>query len=126
MKHLLGLGIIGAFLLGNPGTDLVWSKAHVPLNLVQVCNKNGVARNVTPRRSARLLEKGNACRLPACAFNLLDANGNFIQQTIFPPGSDCDNADDNEDGFCDASGTPADVSPARDARGVTQACSVAF
>lgn len=126
MKPTLIVAMLGAFLLSSSGAHLVWGKAHVPLGLVQVCNKNGKARNVTPNRASRLLAEGRACRLPACAFNLVDADGNVIQQTVFPPGSSCDNTDDNEDGFCDASGTPGDVSPNRDARDVTQACSNSF
>ena len=126
MQRTLVLAMLGAFLLSLSGAPLVWGKAHVPLGLVQICNDDGRARNVAPKRASRLLEETDACRLPACAFNLVDPDGNVIQQTVFPPDSDCFNTDANDDGFCDASGTPGDVSPNRDARGVTQACSPSF
>lgn len=126
MQRTMILALLGAFLLSLAAAQFVWSKAHVPLGLVQVCNQNGVARNVTPKRAVRLIAEKNACRLPACAFNLVDGSGNVIQQTVFVPGSACDNVDVNEDGFCDASGTPGDVSPDRDARDLTQACSDSF
>lgn len=126
MKRALILVVLCSVLFSLSGVHLAWGKAHVPLGLVQVCNAHGRAKNVTPDRSNDLLERGNGCRLPTCAFNLTDDDGNVIQQTIFPPNSRCDNTDKDGDGFCDASGTPGDVSPNRDARGVTQACSPSF
>ena len=37
-NQLLLISIAGACLLAIPATQMVWSKAHVPINKVQVCH----------------------------------------------------------------------------------------
>ncbi len=67
MKRLLFLSIAGAFLLALPGAPLVWGKAHVPIDMVQVCNDKGEVKNIKAKKLAKELAKGG-CRLPACVF----------------------------------------------------------
>ena len=109
MKRVFLVSLVGTFFLTFSGFDLAWSKAHVPLDQVQVCrtsSRSGSTRavNATRRRGAALMS-GGACRLPACDF----AN-------VFPAGSACPNVDDNGDGFCDL------ANPPKDAVGITAAC----
>ena len=113
MKRLLFLSIAGAFLLALPGAPLVWGKANVPLDRVQICTSKGEVRNIKAGRLRKELDKGG-CRLTACAFNVLAG-----KQFIFQPKSACTPTKDAR-GFCvgfapadvDAAGTTAiDVTP---------------
>jgi hypothetical protein len=109
MKRVLLVSLVATFFLTFSGLDLAWSKAHVPLDHVQVCRKS--ARSLTARAVNATREEGAAlmsaglCRLPACDF----AN-------VFPAASVCPNVDENGDGFCDLE------NPRNDAVNLTAAC----
>ncbi len=98
MKRALYLAMIGGFLLALPGSATLWSKAHVPLDKVQVCYKDKV-RTVSAKSLERFLRK-DACRLPACDFDQVFFQGNdcsgvagdVLNNTTMATGSD---------GFCD-------------------------
>ncbi len=111
MKLVLVLSFVGAFLLAFPGAYLVWSKAHVPFDMVQVCNRNGEVKNIKAKKLEKELDKGG-CRLPACDFD-----------NVFLAGNACDNTDaaGGADGFCDIPGSPPAI-PSDSAIGVTLAC----
>lgn len=102
MKRLLCLSIAGTFLLALPGASLVWSKAHVPLDRVQVCTTAGVVKTIKLKRLAKELAKGS-CRLPTCIFGPGPAAGPPTQ-VIFFSGNACTPGD--------ASGHPFPIPPA--------------
>ena len=89
MKRLIILSFAGAFLMTLSSLDLAWGKAHVLLNRIQICNANGIARNIHVNGLQPNLNRGG-CRLSACDF----ANVVFL-------GAACDTTDANDDGFCD-------------------------
>jgi hypothetical protein len=109
MKRLtiLMISLASIFLLAILGTQAVWSKAHVPLNKVQVCHIDetiisdiGVALSMNANALDGHLGHGD-CQLPACDF----AN-------IFGTGAVCGRLA-GEDGRClalaprdEAEGTP--------------------
>ena len=102
MKRLIILSFAGVFLMTLSGLDLAWGKGHVPINKTQVCNKNGVVKNIPLRRLADEIEKGG-CRLPACDFD-----------NIFGVGTACSNVDVVEnagdgDAYCDTPGSPPNI-----------------
>jgi len=111
MKRLLNLLFGAAVLVALSGSSLVWGKAHVPLDKVQVCT-NGKVRNVSVKQLERHLKKG-ACRLPACDF----------AQVLMPKG-DCSAVEGDADGngFCDGITLPL-IDPAD---GVTARCTNPF
>lgn len=124
-KKLILLSVVGVVLLALAGTSVISSKAHVPLNKVQICTSTGEVRNITQRNLQKRLAD-NACRLTACAFNDVDDNGDLVQQFIFLPGNDCDSTDANGDGFCDATGSPKSVPKRLRANNVTPACTNSY
>ena len=90
MRTLILSAAVGA-LLALPLAQLAWSKAHVPLDRVQVCDANkSTVKTVKERDLGKRIARGD-CRLPACDF----AN-------MFQTGDECDPTDVNPaDGFCD-------------------------
>ena len=145
MKRLLCLSIAGAFLLALPGAPLVWGKAHVPLNLVQVCGVGGddddddddddggaaagmgIVKNIKAKKLAKELAKGG-CRLPACAFNNPPTD-TPTTINIFMPGAACVATDTTPaDGFCDAANTPAEIAAAAgvSAIDITAPCTIQY
>ena len=61
MNKILSIPIVGIILFSLFAADLAWAKAHVPIDRVQICTRDGTVRNIKPRRLARELERG-ACR----------------------------------------------------------------
>ncbi len=128
MKRLLNLLISGVVLVAFSGSSLVWGKAHVPLDMTQVCHGPsgddgreeavGTVRTVRIRRLERFLRRGS-CRLPVCDFT-----------NVFMPMDECSTVDDDGNGFCDTDidgnaitvPTPIDDS----ADGVTARCTNPF
>jgi len=112
MKRLLNLFIGAVVLVALSGSSLVWAKAHVPLDKVQVCTTKGEVRNVSVKGLERHLKKG-ACRLPACDF-----------AQVFLPKGDCSGVagDTDGNGFCDGITLPL-FDPAD---GVTARCTNPF
>lgn len=88
MKRELTLSVAAILIVGS---SVVWGKAHVPLNQVQICTSgtDPVARNIDVEMLDEALADG-ACRLPSCDFN-----------NVVGPGEKCSNVDENGDGFCD-------------------------
>jgi hypothetical protein len=105
MKRLSNLCIGAAVLVALSGSSLVWGKAHVPLDKVQVCTKNGHVRNVSVKQLERHLKSGG-CRLPACDF-----------AQVFVPKDDCSPVAANN-GFCDG----VDIPLLESAIGLTARC----
>ena len=101
-NQLLLISIAGASLLAITGSQMVWSKAHVPLGAVQMCHKGRVALNVAAAAQFGHLRHGDFF-LPACDFN-----------HVFQKGDDCSDVD-NRDGF-------AVFGVRDDAGGETDAC----
>lgn len=107
MKRLMMLSALGAAVLAVPVTNVVWAKAHVPINRVQVCTTQGITKTVSASALGALLKRG-ACRLPTCDFN-----------NVFQNRDPCP-SDGDGDGFCDLEND-------RDsANGVTPACTSLF
>ena len=105
-NQLLLISIAGASLLAITGSQMVWSKAHVPLGAVQMCHKGRAALNVAAAAQFGHLRHGDFF-LPACDFN-----------NVFPRGTDCSGVSDvSGDGFADTGLNPRD-----DAGGITDAC----
>lgn len=96
MKRVLVLSFVGAFLLALPGSHLVWGKAHVPIDRVQVCDDEGDVKNIKPKNLKKKLDEGG-CRLPACDFNNIFMAG----EICFPTDADMLGAGGGPDGFCD-------------------------
>ena len=86
-KQLLLISLAGASLLAFTASQMVWSKAHVPIGLGQVCHK-GKARVIDLHKIRKHLKHGD-CQLPACD-----------QANIFRAGDSC-LGDSTGDGFCD-------------------------
>ncbi len=103
MRTLILSAIAGALLV-LPATQLAWSKAHVPLNRVQVCDaKKSEVKTVKAGDLGKRLARGD-CRLPACDF----AN-------VFQTRDACNPTDADGDGFCDLPNprdSAVDVTPA--------------
>ena len=76
-NKLLLISIAGASLLAITASQMVWSKAHVPLHKVQMCHKGEVIQVGAPALSAHL--RHGDVQLPACDF----AN-------VFQTGQPCD------------------------------------
>ena len=127
MEKRLALSLIAVavVVLALGGVAEVAAKAHVPLGRVQICSANGNVQNISARQMQRRIGDG-ACRLTACAFNRTDGQGNVTKQFIFLAGDECDPTDDNGDGFCDATGAPADVPKRLSGVNVTPACTDPF
>ena len=107
-NQLLLISIASASLLAITGSQMVWSKAHVPAGKVQMCHKGRAALNVAAPAQFGHLRHGDFF-LPACDFN-----------NVFPAGADCSGVSDtNDDGFADAG-----LAPRADAGGITPACPV--
>ena len=69
MKRLLNLLFGAAVLVALSGSSLVWAKAHVPLDMVQVCDgRTSTVRNIKVNRLERHLTRRGSCRLTACDF----------------------------------------------------------
>lgn len=117
--------LVAVLALALAGAPEVSGKAHVPLGRVQICSANGTVQNISPRQMQRRIGDG-ACRLTACAFNKTNDGGDVLKQFIFLDGGECDATDDNGDGFCDATGAPADVPKRLSAINVTPACTDPF
>ena len=67
MRTLILSTIAGALLV-LPLAPLAWSKAHVPLDRIQICDANkNEAKTVRSKDLAKRLAKGD-CRLTACDF----------------------------------------------------------
>jgi len=108
-KRALFLSIlVAALALALTGPAEVSGKGHVPPGRSQVCTANGVVKNIASKQLGRLLDQG-ACRLPVCAFNDEDSEGNVVKKYIFRPGETCQAWDNDEDGFCDITGAPDDI-----------------
>lgn len=119
MNKVLSIPIVGIILFSMFGAHLVWAKAHVPIDRVQICTSNGTVRNIKPRRMARELERG-ACRLPGCDFdNILMPRSSCDNTDILPVSSGDDDPDG--DGFCDIPGSPPAI-PSDSAIDLTPAC----
>ena len=103
-NQLLLISLAGACLLAITATQMVWSKAHVPIGKVQMCHKGRTAINVGAPAQFAHLRHGDFF-LPACDFN-----------NVFRAGDDCSGVD-NRDGF-------AVFGDRDDAGGVTDACPV--
>jgi len=102
MRRWLVFVIFGAFLLALPAAQLVYGKAHVPTNKVQVCHKG---RTLTVGQDALADHQGHGDgQLPACDFN-----------NVFHTGDACP-ADANGDGKADL------ANPRSDADGRTPGC----
>ena len=103
MRTLILSAAVGA-RLALPLGQLAWSKAHVPLDRVQVCDaKKSKVKTVRQRGLSKRLAKGD-CRLPACDF----AN-------VFQTRDACNPTDADGDGFCDLPNprdSAVDVTPA--------------
>ena len=121
----LSIAVLAVALLALSGPVEVLAKAHVPLGRVQICSANGTTQNISARQMQRRINDG-ACRLTACAFNKVNDQGAVTQQFIFLAGEECNPTDDNGDGFCDATGSPADVPKRLSAVNVTPACTDPF
>ncbi len=106
-NQLLLISIAGACLLAIPATQMVWSKAHVPSDKVQVCH-SAVTLVVSSAALGSHLGHGD-CRLPACDFS-----------RVFQAGDVCP-TDVLMGGFCDLGPDPRDS-----ANGETSACTPAF
>ena len=109
MKRYLGFLMslaVALMLLAIPASQSVWSKAHVPIDRLQVCH-SGLTRVVKDKDLRNHLGHGD-CRLPACDFN-----------NVFLAGSACP-GDADGDGLCDL---PSFRAPAD---GITPACTPAF
>ena len=88
-NQLVLISIAAASLLAIAGSQMVWSKGHVPLGEVQMCHK-GVAINVDSPAQFGHIGHGDFF-LPACDFN-----------NAFGVGADCSGVSDkNGDGFAD-------------------------
>ena len=107
--HIFMIFLASIFSLAILGTQAVWSKAHVPLNKVQMCHiaesassDLGVALSINVNAMPGHMGHGD-CRLPACDFN-----------NVFGTGSPCDRP---------AGGGPCPLAFPRDsAEGITDAC----
>ena len=108
MRTLI-LSAAAAALLTLPLAQLAWSKAHVPLNRVQVCDaRKSEVKTVKEGSLGKRLARGD-CRLPTCDF------GN-----VFRTGQSCNPTDADGDGFCDL------PNPRNSAVDKTPACSNPF
>ncbi len=89
MKKVLGLAILAALMLAFPVADYIWGKAHVPSDMVQVCD-GGTTLTIPADDLDEFLDDG-ACQLPACDFNNVFMTGGAC------PGNDDDDEDDEDD-----------------------------
>ncbi len=110
MKRILvSLAVVGS-LAAIPVSNVLWGKAHVPVNKSQLC-VNGTVRTVSASVAARMqrgASQSAVCVLPACDFN-----------NVFTVATGCAGlVDANRDGKCDL------PFPRDDAGGVTLACPV--
>ena len=67
MKRAIGLSIVAVLLLALAASNLLWSKAHVPLHKTQFCHAGEVIE-VGSSAAAAHLGHGD-CELPACDNN---------------------------------------------------------
>ena len=118
------ISLAGALLVAIPASQAVWSKAHVPLDRVQICDA-GVVKNIKPNKLADKLT-GDACRLTTCVFNTFAMGAAVpLRDFIFLPDDDCDATDtDPADGFCDVTAPP--FRDGISAIGITPACTNPF
>lgn len=108
MKRVLVLSFVGAFVLTMSGLDLAWGKAHIPLDMVQVC-QDGESKVIRAKKLQIRLNHGD-CQLPACDFNNIFAMPS-------PNGADCSAVDaPDENGQCMV------LNPRNPANGITPAC----
>ena len=88
-NQLLLISIAGASLLAITGSQMVWSKAHVPIFKVQMCHKGKVIYVGAPALMGHL--RHGDFQLPACDF-----------ENVFFIGRDCSTISDaSGDGFAD-------------------------
>jgi hypothetical protein len=105
-KRGVFLSIVVGALVAIPVAQVVWSKAHVPLNKVQVCHKGEKVISVDQSSLSDHRSHGDF-QVPACDFN-----------NVFFTQDDCSFVSDGDgDGFADAG-----LNPRADAGGVTPAC----
>ena len=122
-NQLLVISLAGALLVAIPASQAVWSKAHVPLDRVQIC-EGGVTKNIKANKLAEKLGAG-ACRLTTCVFNISPSPGvPSPRDFIFLPGEACDVTDVDGDDFCDATAPP--FRDGISAIGITPACTNPF